>query len=609
VNVFIEIVSGPNKGQHFTLSDNQLLHVGRTKKSEQVISEDDSISSRHFSIECWQETCQLKDLGSRNGTFLNGRKVADAYLKTGDEIRAGHTTFVVSILDISSATRASTRSPQVQHATEIQDGHRTAILTVAQTSFDVPSDSSNTVKNSNNSFIDRSPRHFYVELYEEHLEEASFLYAQRLTLFDDPEIAWPKIGEWEERLEAHIDALVIGEDLALEVCEKQAAEGDFGVLFAAISVFCRQQRFHLVKKILEALDPSDHDKLQAVADALKFECPPGWFADIPELLPPNDPRLRFVLSTLYGYRRLKTGMRFVPDEATLSPLIIRSLSWTMGRVGDNHDIAQLQSWLSHEDESVSSSAAVALLRLSEHRVFQETDLQEHVSRIPWSIRAIAASPKELSLLLAHVSRNRPTADDLVALGIIGEIGAIPLLLSHLTNEALAPAAALGLNVITGAELYEKAFIPEIMEDDELFDEEKEQARKGQPVLRPDGKPYGENIVRLSQKVDEWKAWWAANTSRFAPGLRYRRGVPLTPVALVDSIAFDKTPRRIRELSYEELVVRYRADIPFETDMPVRHQQDAIFKMKSWAKVNEERFKPGEWYLAGQPIVLQVGNTR
>jgi len=29
---------------------------------------------------------------------------------------------------------------------------------------------------------------FETELYQEHLEEASFLYEQRLTLFDDPEI-------------------------------------------------------------------------------------------------------------------------------------------------------------------------------------------------------------------------------------------------------------------------------------------------------------------------------------------------------------------------------------------------------------------------------------
>jgi hypothetical protein len=138
-----------------------------------------------------------------------------------------------------------------------------------------------------------------------------------------------------------------------------------------------------------------------------------------------------------------------------------------------------------------------------------------------------------------------------------------------------------------------------MEEDELFEEEKEQVKKGQPVLRPDGKPYGENVVRLSQEADEWKSWWAANQERFSPGLRYRGGVPVTPAALVDTMAFAKTPRAVRQLTSEELVVRYGADIPFDTDMPVRQQQDAIVKWKGWATVNAGRFKPGEWYIASR----------
>ena len=65
---------------------------------------------------------------------------------------------------------------------------------------------------------------FETELYQEHLEEASFLYEQRLTLFDDPEITWLDIEDFEERFEAHIDALVVGEELAL----KERDLGDLG---------------------------------------------------------------------------------------------------------------------------------------------------------------------------------------------------------------------------------------------------------------------------------------------------------------------------------------------------------------------------------------------
>src|ERR1019366_3105391 len=87
-----------------------------------------------------------------------------------------------------------------------------------------------------------SQRAFLIRLYEEYLEEASFLYAQRRTIFQNPEIQWTKIGQFEERLEAHIDGLVVGGTLALEVAAAHAAGGDGGELFAAVGVFCRQDR-------------------------------------------------------------------------------------------------------------------------------------------------------------------------------------------------------------------------------------------------------------------------------------------------------------------------------------------------------------------------------
>ena len=91
-----------------------------------------------------------------------------------------------------------------------------------------------------------SLRQFNIELYEEHLEEAAALYEQRLALVDDPELSWLDLDDYDERLEAHLDALVIGAELALDVCREQVASGDAGSLYAAVSVFCRQGRKDLV---------------------------------------------------------------------------------------------------------------------------------------------------------------------------------------------------------------------------------------------------------------------------------------------------------------------------------------------------------------------------
>ena len=118
-----------------------------------------------------------------------------------------------------------------------------------------------------------------------------FSYEQRLTLFRNPEITWKKIGEFEERLEAHIDGLVVGDKLAIDVCKRRVTEGDFGELFAAICVFCRQEQRDLVLAIFEQLDPDDVEKAPAVADALKYELPDAWIRDFLALLEVGDPKL------------------------------------------------------------------------------------------------------------------------------------------------------------------------------------------------------------------------------------------------------------------------------------------------------------------------------
>jgi pSer/pThr/pTyr-binding forkhead associated (FHA) protein len=58
----------------------------------------DSISKRHCQI--IQEdagTLRLKDLGSRNGTFLNGKRIEEEAVKAGDQIKIGPILFAIQI--------------------------------------------------------------------------------------------------------------------------------------------------------------------------------------------------------------------------------------------------------------------------------------------------------------------------------------------------------------------------------------------------------------------------------------------------------------------------------------------------------------------------------
>lgn len=83
-------VEGPLAGQEFEIPANGLV-VGR---EGHVRVPDEYLSRRHFEIHRDDDgTIRVKDLGSRNGTFLNTLPAKNTKVHTGDEIRAGVNRF------------------------------------------------------------------------------------------------------------------------------------------------------------------------------------------------------------------------------------------------------------------------------------------------------------------------------------------------------------------------------------------------------------------------------------------------------------------------------------------------------------------------------------
>lgn len=61
--------------------------------------DDPAISSMHFQIEAFGKEFFLRDLESRNGTFLNGNRVRYSQLLAGDQITAGKTSLIFRTSD------------------------------------------------------------------------------------------------------------------------------------------------------------------------------------------------------------------------------------------------------------------------------------------------------------------------------------------------------------------------------------------------------------------------------------------------------------------------------------------------------------------------------
>lgn len=88
----LEFVSGPLHGQVINL-DRDVTTIGSVAGNT-VLLTDTGVSRKHVGIKRVDGGYELADLGSTNGVYVNGEKVARRKLEVGDVIRVGTTEMV-----------------------------------------------------------------------------------------------------------------------------------------------------------------------------------------------------------------------------------------------------------------------------------------------------------------------------------------------------------------------------------------------------------------------------------------------------------------------------------------------------------------------------------
>ncbi len=96
MSVTLRVTAGPHLGEEFSFDRHDTFVVGR-KQAHFSVPDDSFLSRNHFLVEIDPPRCLIKDLGSRNGTKVNGKYVKEYLLQDGDIITAGHSSFAVQI--------------------------------------------------------------------------------------------------------------------------------------------------------------------------------------------------------------------------------------------------------------------------------------------------------------------------------------------------------------------------------------------------------------------------------------------------------------------------------------------------------------------------------
>ena len=86
---------GTDGAQSFELREGPSLVVGRAPNSDIPVL-DPTISRRHAEIECSDAGYAIRDLGSSNGTYVNGERVSQRAIAPGDVLTFGKVSFKVT---------------------------------------------------------------------------------------------------------------------------------------------------------------------------------------------------------------------------------------------------------------------------------------------------------------------------------------------------------------------------------------------------------------------------------------------------------------------------------------------------------------------------------
>ncbi|HWB81317.1 MAG TPA: hypothetical protein VG755_40420 [Nannocystaceae bacterium] len=470
-------------------------------------------------------------------------------------------------------------------------------------------------------------RRFLRSLHEQHVEEIAILYERRRGLLDDVEIGLHDLVSIEDRIEAHLDALVVGADPALKLCAELSLGGEPGERFVAIALLLRQKRRDLLEAALPTFEESDApaeaaaddeddfagmpgleelDQIErgpiteddpafgaedddaapeheapaadeapseaaaeltladALTDALRFEATPDWQPVYERVIAGGLPVARNAFVAAAAARGLTLGPAIVATAQRSEPATLAPLLWALGRLRERTAATLLSEHARAMDGALAPIATLALLRSGDPSVV------EHVARLapshPWacSLLAIAGGPAHAAIVQGCLARAQVTAVEIGAAGLFGDVTVVPRLIELLGKGVHAATTAQALHLITGAAVGEKVIV-EVKDPEPLAN--------GQPDPRD-----RVEITRLAEDAAKWNAWWSARRSAFEPRRRYRLGQLASPVSLGQTLHQFVLRRWLRQLAAEEIGVRYKPRHDLDVDMLVRTQLTAMAEL-------------------------------
>lgn len=121
----LRFISGKYQGGEYPLAEGQEIVIGRSSELDMVLVEE-MVSRKHARIALSEGVISIEDMGSTNGTFVNGEKVQQGTLREGDRVLIGTNILKVVAAPQDAEARANLKAMAVGKVTAKQQPNRAA---------------------------------------------------------------------------------------------------------------------------------------------------------------------------------------------------------------------------------------------------------------------------------------------------------------------------------------------------------------------------------------------------------------------------------------------------------------------------------------------------
>ena len=391
----------------------------------------------------------------------------------------------------------------------------------------------------------------YKDIYEQYVDEASFLWILRSIAVEQPHYNVVKIHELEQRIEAQLDGLMTAVEDAWEICLQALEYEESGEVFTSTVIAFRSHDMSKIQKVIE-VGLIDDETARGLISAM------GWLPGklvhpwIKKFFTSKDLNHKYLALAACSVRRENPGEylnRILErdDCKQHEKLYARALR-LIGELRRQDLMQYLSETMKSEQEDIhfwSNWSAILLGNRSavtnlEPYVFHTGPHQIKAINIAFKVLPIEQARNWISKLVTAKEQSRAA---IKATGILGDPHAANWLIANMHEPALAKLSAEAFTMITGIDLEQYQLVSEAppvlaLHPNNDTDDNDVSLDEDENLLWPD-----------PQKVS---ALWMTYGQNFIAGQRYFMGQRISP-ELLNNILVNAYQRQ-RHLAALELAL-------------------------------------------------------